>query len=235
MRRTPLAARHRDHDQQQGDHDERNVDGEDQPPGHGVDQVAAGQWADDRRDPGPRGPRADGGAALGFGERDDDRQGAGGQERPERALDGTARDQHPNIRGGGAHQRGQPEPGDADREHAPLPEDVAERPADQDQRAQGEQVGVGHPLLARQAAAEVRADRGQRDVDGGGIESGDKRAHDRREQGEPLAPPARARRHPGRPGRLSQAGSRPGHQDGPGGRAGQAGLMLAGMKGLRLS
>ena len=52
-----------------------------------------------------------------------------------------------------------PNPADADREHAPLAVQVAERAGDEDQRAEREQVGVGHPLLAGEPAAEVLADR----------------------------------------------------------------------------
>ena len=57
------------------------------------------------------------------------------------------------------------EAADADREHAPLAVEVAERAADQDQRAERQQVGVRDPLLAGEPAAEVLADRRQRDVD----------------------------------------------------------------------
>ena len=54
-------------------------------------------------------------------------------------------------------ERQHAERGDAEREDAPLAVDVAERAADQDQRAEREQVGVRDPLLRRQAAAEVVA------------------------------------------------------------------------------
>ena len=80
-----------------------------------------------------------------------------------------------------------PKPRDAEREHAPLAEDVAERAADQDQRAERQQVGVRDPLLAGEAAAEVVADRGQRDVDRRRVEARDERSHDRREQRQLLA------------------------------------------------
>ena len=65
-----------------------------------------------------------------------------------------------------------PNPPDPDREHAPLAEQVAEGSADQDQRPEREQVGVRYPLLAGEAAAEVRADRRKRHVDGGRVEPG---------------------------------------------------------------
>ena len=66
-----------------------------------------------------------------------------------------------------------PKPADADREHAPLAVQVAERAADQDQRAEREQVGVGDPLLTGEPAAEVGADGRQRDVHGGRVEPRD--------------------------------------------------------------
>ena len=76
------------------------------------------------------------------------------------------------------------EPADADREHAPLAVEVAERARDEDQRAERQQVRVRHPLLAGEPAAEVLADRRQRDVDDRRVEARDERAHDRRREGE---------------------------------------------------
>ena len=127
-------------------------------------------------------PRSSGGNAATI-----TRQRARRQERAERALQRAAGDQHLDARRDRAQQRDDAEAGDADREHAPLAEHVAERAADEDQRPEREQVGVRHPLLAGEPAAEVGADGRQRDVDGGGVEAGDERAHDRRDQCEPLA------------------------------------------------
>ena len=84
-------------------------------------------------------------------------------------------------------QRHDAEAGDADREDPPLAEEVAERPADEDERPEREQVGVRDPLLAGQPAAEVLLDRRQRDVDHGRVQPGDERAHDRGHQREALA------------------------------------------------
>ena len=81
-----------------------------------------------------------------------------------------------------AQHRDHAEAGDAEREHAPLAEDVAERPADQDQGAERQQVRVRDPLLPGQPAPEIGADRRQRHVDGGGVQPGDERPHDGREQ-----------------------------------------------------
>ena len=59
-----------------------------------------------------------------------------------------------------------------------LAEEVAERAADEDQRAEREQVRVDDPLLEREPAAEVVLDRGQRDVDDGRVDEHDRRAED---------------------------------------------------------
>ena len=79
------------------------------------------------------------------------------------------------------------EAGDAEREDPPLAVEVAERAADEDERAEREQVGVGDPLLAGQAAAEVALDGRQRDVDHRRVERRDERAEDRGQQRQALA------------------------------------------------
>ena len=76
---------------------------------------------------------------------------------------------------------------DAEREDPPLAVEVAERAADEDQRAEREQVGVGDPLLAGEAAAEVALDGGQRDVDRRCVEPRHERAQDRGQQRQALA------------------------------------------------
>ena len=152
-----------------------------------VDEPAAGQRADDHRDAAPRRPRADRRAALvGREGRDDDGQRARGQQRAEDALQGAPRDQHLDRRGQRADHAHDAEAGHADGEDPPLAVEVAERAADEDQRAEREQVGVGDPLLAREAAAEVALDGRQRDVDRGRVERRDERARGSR----PAAPGA---------------------------------------------
>ena len=61
----------------------------------------------------------------------------------------------PSFHATRAEDRGDRERDDADHEDPLLPEQVAERAADEDQRAEREQVGVRDPLLEREAAAEV--------------------------------------------------------------------------------
>ena len=78
---------------------------------------------------------------------------------------------------------------DADDEDAPLAVDVAERSADEDQRAEREQVGVDDPLLEREAAAEISLHRRQRDLDDGGVDEHDRRPQDAGRERQPLARP----------------------------------------------
>ena len=59
-----------------------------------------------------------------------------------------ARDEHRDVRREPAEQRRQREPDDADEEHPPPAEPVAERAAEQDQRGQGQRVAVDGPLQA---------------------------------------------------------------------------------------
>ena len=96
---------------------------------------------------------------------DDDRQRARGQQRAEHALQRAPGDEHLDRRRQGADDAHDAEARDADGEDPPLAVEVAERAADEDERAEREQIGVGDPLLAGQAAAEVALDGRQGDVD----------------------------------------------------------------------
>ena len=79
-----------------------------------------------------------------------------------------------------------PNPATPGGEHAALAEPVGQRAGQQDQRAQRQQVGVGDPLLGGEAAAEVPADRRQRDVDRRRVDGGDRRGQDRGDQRQAL-------------------------------------------------
>ena len=63
---------------------------------------------------------------------------------------------------GSARHRGDPEPGDSPDVGTPATEAVTQRPAEQDQRCQGQGVATEDPLEARQIGSQVAADRGQR-------------------------------------------------------------------------
>ena len=58
-------------------------------------------------------------------------------------------------RGERAQHRHDAEPAHAQREDPPLAVQVAQRAGDEDQGAERQQVGVRHPLLARQPAAKL--------------------------------------------------------------------------------
>ena len=84
----------------------------------------------------------------------------------------------------------EPERRNADSEHAKSAEDVSERPAHEDQRAERQQIRVDDPLLRREPAAEIALNRWQGDVDHCRVDEDDGRAQDRCNQRE-----AGSRRH----------------------------------------
>ena len=179
--------RHDGKDQQDRPDHERDVQREDPPPRERVDDPTSCQWPDDRRDPAPGGPRPDRGTTLLRAERrDDDREGRRRQQRRRRALARPRCDQDLDRRRERAGHGEDAEARESQREDPPLTVDVAERAADQDQRAQGEQIGVRDPLLRGETTAEVALDRGQRDVDDRTVDRGDRRAQDRGEQRQSL-------------------------------------------------
>ena len=77
------------------------------------------------------------------------------------------------------------EPGDAEPEDPHLAEDVPERPADEDERAEREQIGVDDPLLGGEPAAQIVLNRRQSDVYDRSVDEDDRRAQDRRDQRQP--------------------------------------------------
>ena len=169
--------------QRQRDQHERDVDREHPAPRDRVDDLAADQRPGEVADAAPGGPGADRRAALGLGEdRDDDRERGRRQQRARDPLQRARDDQQLDGRRQRAEQRRDAEARHAEREHAPLAVDVGERAGHEDQRAEREQVGVGDPLLAREAAAELVRDRRQRDVDHGRVDRHDRGAEDRRDQ-----------------------------------------------------
>jgi len=98
-----------------------------------------------------------------------------------------------------AERRRDTEARDADHEDAHVAVDVAERPADEDERAERQQIGVDDPLLRRDPAAEIRLDRRQRHVDDRPVDEHDRCAENRGDDREAGGPAREAR--PGRSGR----------------------------------
>ena len=133
--------------------------------------------------------------ALVTGERGrDQRQAAWYEQRAGDALERPCCDEKLRGRGDRAQRRGHAEadqPGDED---PAAPEVVTERPADQDQRTEREQVGLDDPLLGRQAGVQVLADGRERDVDHGPVEEDDGRAEDGGYEGRALATRGRLHR-----------------------------------------
>jgi hypothetical protein len=161
--------------ERQGRQDERDIDGEDPAPRRIVDQQAAAEWPDHHRDAGPRRPRPDRRASLlGRERRGDDRQRGRHEQRPRDPLQRARRDQQLGCRGERAHDRGDAEADQPGGEHLAAAEQVAERAADQQQRAERQQVGLDDPLLRREPGVEVVADRRERDVDDGPVDEHDR-------------------------------------------------------------
>ena len=138
--------------------------------------------------------------------RRDDRQAARRQQRAADALQHPAGDQQLDAGRQPAERGREREPDDPDDEDPAPPVLVAERAAEQDERGERERVAVHRPLQAGEVGAEVAADRGQRDVDDGGVDHHQRRPQDRGEQhpssggfAHPDEPPVRGagRRLPG--------------------------------------
>jgi hypothetical protein len=106
-------------------------------------------------------------------------------ERPADPLDEAGADQHRLGRRGGAEQRGDGEDRQPDQEDAALAEQVTEPPGQQQQPAEGDQVGVDDPGQVGLGEAEAVLDRGQRDIHDRPVE--DDHQHPRAEhvEGEP--------------------------------------------------
>ncbi len=200
-----VALGHVAHRHPQRDGGERDVDEEHETPGDGVDEPTAQERADRSGDPSQSRPCADRRAVvLGTEAGGDQREAAGNEHRAAHTLEGSRRDQCADARRKAAQHGRDGEPHEPDHEHAPPAVLVAERAAQQEQRAQRQQVAVERPLQTRQPAAEIVPDVGQRHVDDRRVEERDARAED---GGEDHPPPARRPeldelRGSGRTGRL---------------------------------
>ena len=148
------------------EHADRQVDEEDPVPGEEVREDPAGEH--------PEGPTSgedepEDAHRLGtvgrlgeehHRERERDRR----DKRAAEALDRARGHQLPLRGREPAGERGEGEERDADQEHAALPEEVAQPPAQQQEAAEREQVGVDHPGERGLREAEVVPDRREGDV-----------------------------------------------------------------------
>ena len=179
-----------------GDAD-RQIDEEDPVPVVDVGEHAAEQHADRapaRADEAVHAHRL--GALAGLGEeRHQQRERHRVDDRAADALDG-ARDHERQLRARqAAGERGAGEEDDADHERAPVPVEIAEPAAEQQEAAAGQQVGVDDPDQRRLGEAEIGADRRQRDVDDGHVEHDHEHAEADDAEGEPAARGGERSRH----------------------------------------
>ena len=82
-------------------------------------------------------------------------------------------------------ERGDGEQRDPDQEQPPVPVEIAEPPAEQEEAAEGEQVGVDDPSERGLGESEVGPDRWQRDVHDRRVEDDHQRASTQHEEREP--------------------------------------------------
>ena len=85
-------------------------------------------------------------------------------------LDEAGRDQHLLALRKGAQKRGGREHAQPGQEYASMTEQVSEAPCQQQQAAEGDQIGVDHPGEVVLGEVEVVLDRGERDVHDGRVE-----------------------------------------------------------------
>ena len=141
------------------------------------DQPATDERADHECDARPGRPRSDRRAALLAAEgRRDHGEPCRGEDRARDSLQAACQDQDRPVGSRRTEHRHDAEEDDAEHEHAALAEEVAERPADEQEGAEGEQVGVDDPLLEREPAAEIALDRREGNVDDAPVDEDDARA-----------------------------------------------------------
>jgi hypothetical protein len=117
----------------------------------------------------------------------DQRERDGGHDRAADSLDCPRRDQR-LLRGReAAGERCEREQRDADQEQAARAEEITQPPAEEQETAEGEQIGVHDPRERFLGEAEILADRGERDVHDCPVEDDHQIAQAQDEQGKPAA------------------------------------------------
>jgi hypothetical protein len=101
------------------------------------------------------------------------------------ALQEAGADQHLLGLREPAERRGGGEEGEAGHEDGLAPDQVAQAPGEQEQAAEGDQVGVDDPGEGRLREAEVILDRGQGDIHDRLVEDDHQHAHAEDDQGDP--------------------------------------------------
>ncbi len=155
------------------------IDEEDPAPTRVIDDEAADERPNCRRDCGDPGPGSDCLAPFVLAEGGaDDRQGAWNQQCGSRALNQARRDQLCGAGGEPAPDRRDGENRGADDEHLAAAEMVAGGAADQDECGQRQRVGIHQPLDHHRRSSEIVLDCRQGDVDHGLVDEGHARRQD---------------------------------------------------------
>ena len=139
----------------------------------------AGDRTPDRERPVALGPLTEGGG--------DERERRRSHERRAEPLDRAGGDQPRGALREAAGERGEREHPEADREHASAAEEVGDPPAEEQEAAEGQNVGVDHPGEVGQGEVKAAPDRGQRDVDDRRVEHDDELGHRQQRQRPPAA------------------------------------------------
>jgi hypothetical protein len=151
-------------------------------------QPAADERPDHECNARPRRPGSDRCPALLAAERrSDHREARGREDRARDPLQPAGDDQRVAVGRRRAQDGREAEAEDAEQEEAPCPEQVAERPSDEQQRAERQQVRVDEPLLEREPSPEISLDRRQRDIDDGRVDEDDDGPEDARDENEAVA------------------------------------------------
>ena len=181
-------ARRQQHERQREDGDaDRDVDEEDPVPVERVGQDAAEQDADRaaaRRDEAEDAHRLRPLGRLGE-QRDDERERDGRDDRATDSLHRAGRDQQPLRVGEAAADGREGEQRDPGEEHPPVPDDVAEAAAQEQESAERQQVGVHDPCERLLREAEVLPDRRERHPHDGHVEHDHQVAQAEDDQREP--------------------------------------------------
>jgi hypothetical protein len=159
-------------DRGQGGAGHGNVDEKDPAPVGELDQRAAGEQTGGgakSEQPGPDGQCAASLRGCGRGGQEQG-QGRRRQQRAEGPLERPRPDEHPGAGGDPAQRRRSGEAGQADGEDPPRSEAIGEPAADEEQAAEGQQVGIDHPREIGHREVQLLPDRGQGDVGDGVVD-----------------------------------------------------------------
>jgi hypothetical protein len=171
----------------EGDQAHRDVDPEHPLPAEPFGEDSAEEDARRAAGAGDRAPDAQRPVALGAvaeGGRDD-RERRRRDDRGAEALGGAGGDQLALGRREPGEQRGDPDQQQAGHEDAPATEQVGGAAAEQEEAAEGEDIGVDDPGQVFLGEVERPADRGQRDVDDRGVEDDDELGRTEQDQRQP--------------------------------------------------